>query len=356
MVTLASIPGFLKSPATSQTYFPAEERKSRFRIYLDNFLWTIRHAEINECYFVYGLDRKHGSKGEQYISCREGMNLIRKANSQAWTGARATDYRCLCKDKFVFGEYLAALSFPTPKNLAIYDGSRLLWLDHGDTMGFESLLDVDQMDIFCKDALGAHGCNVFSLKVDKGRIYIDGMESTLDELRKNMQVPSLLQERLTQHPKMAEIYPGSINTLRLVTVLSEGEIAPFGAFVKFGTKGRRVDNWASGGLAVGVNLETGKLLSTGVYRPGKGGFAVSHPESGIHFEGFEIPFFRKAVEQATRLHRFFYGLVSIGWDIAITPKGPVFIEGNHGWEIWAMQAIVGGLKSELRRAIPLPHP
>ena len=37
---------------------------------------------------------------------------------------------------------------------------------------------------------------------------------------------------------------------------------------------------------------------------------------------------------------------SIGWDIAITKDGPIFIEGNDNWELSLMQACNGGLKGE----------
>ena len=38
---------------------------------------------------------------------------------------------------------------------------------------------------------------------------------------------------------------------------------------------------------------------------------------------------------------------SVGWDIAITENGPVFIEGNGLWEISLVQAVHGGMKKEI---------
>lgn len=48
---------------------------------------------------------------------------------------------------------------------------------------------------------------------------------------------------------------------------------------------------------------------------------------------------------ALELHTKMYRCHSVGWDIAITEKGPVFIEGNGLWEISLLQAVHGGLKS-----------
>lgn len=50
------------------------------------------------------------------------------------------------------------------------------------------------------------------------------------------------------------------------------------------------------------------------------------------FSGFEIPYFQDAVQLATQLHSYLYGVHSIGWDIAITKAEPIIIEGNDEWD------------------------
>ncbi len=49
-------------------------------------------------------------------------------------------------------------------------------------------------------------------------------------------------------------------------------------------------------------------------------------------DGFEIPYFHDAVELAKVAHTYFYGLDSIGWDIAFTNDGPMIVEGNDDWD------------------------
>ena len=54
-----------------------------------------------------------------------------------------------------------------------------------------------------------------------------------------------------------------------------------------------------------------------------------HPLSGIAFDGFEIPCWddvRRIVCEAALVEP---RIMMIGWDVAITPAGPVFIEGNR---------------------------
>ena len=52
---------------------------------------------------------------------------------------------------------------------------------------------------------------------------------------------------------------------------------------------------------------------------------------------------------AIKLHKYLYRCHSVGWDIAITEKGPVFIEGNGWWEISLVQAVHGGLKKQVEK-------
>jgi hypothetical protein len=46
---------------------------------------------------------------------------------------------------------------------------------------------------------------------------------------------------------------------------------------------------------------------------------------------FSVPFFRESRELVTALHRHLGGLVTVGWDVAITPTGPTVGEGNTYW-------------------------
>ena len=151
---------------------------------------------------------------------------------------------------------------------------------------------------------------------------------------------------------MSELYPHSVNTVRLVTVMVGGVPQPFFGFLRMGNKGCRCDNWSVGGILVGIDIETGRVFRDGVYMPGCGTRVSKHPETGVVFESFEIPFYAGALEMALQLHRFFYGSHSIGWDIAITESGPCVIEGNDNWAIAPPQAVHGGMRTKYLDVYP----
>ena len=77
----------------------------------------------------------------------------------------------------------------------------------------------------------------------------------------------------------------------------------------------------------------------------EGGF--QHPDSQIRFADVRIPFVQEAVDLAEKLHEKLSSIRVIGWDIAITSDGPVFIEGNDNPEISGLQTVNGGLKKDI---------
>ena len=54
---------------------------------------------------------------------------------------------------------------------------------------------------------------------------------------------------------------------------------------------------------------------------------------------------------ACRDHRRFYGIRTIGWDVANSNNGLVFIEGNDNWEISLNQACDTPLRKDWKEVI-----
>lgn len=99
----------------------------------------------------------------------------------------------------------------------------------------------------------------------------------------------------------------------------------------------------------GFDLETGRLHKYGFFKPKYGLKVANHPNSGVVFENFVIPDIEAVIHQAKYFHAFLSDLHSIGWDIAIGPKGPIFIDGNDNWEINGPQIGNHGLRKELEK-------
>lgn len=156
----------------------------------------------------------------------------------------------------------------------------------------------------------------------------------------------LFQEALKQHSAVSAIYPNSINTVRMDTfVHDDGHAEPLSALMRFGSDGRYVDNASLGGCYVGIDLQTGCLHALG-NRPLEfgGDICEVHPTTGFQFKGFEIPFFAEVKSLATQAALVTAGNRLVGWDIAISPEGPVLVEGNHNYAKSVMEIAYGGYR------------
>ena len=54
-----------------------------------------------------------------------------------------------------------------------------------------------------------------------------------------------------------------------------------------------------------------------------------HPVTGCEIPGFQFPYWNEVLEMCKKASFEIPEVGYIGWDVAITPTGPVFVEGNE---------------------------
>jgi hypothetical protein len=338
-------------PEGSKSYYPKIEKKNRVRMLFDNFLWILRKREVNHFYFAYGLDCKHANPDE-YLGVKECWDYFRKAvNSNAIDGVNM-NYHCLLRDKLVFSMYVSGLGFPTPKTLAFGDKNGLVWVGTSEKVGFGSLLEKDGMDAFYKPLLGLGGKGIFPLKSINNKLFIENMEYSLAKFKDMIISNFIIQERIHQHESLLKLHPYSVNSIRAITALYDGNPILLFSIFRVGNNGCSVDNWSNGGIMIGIDSKTGKLNKYGYLKPGSGRRVIKHPETNIVFENYQIPYFKQMKHLVITLHRYFYGIHSIAWDVAITETGPIVIEGNDEWGLAMPQILYGGIKSKYLSVYP----
>lgn len=133
------------------------------------------------------------------------------------------------------------------------------------------------------------------------------------------------------HPYALNIFPYALNTIRVLTLKDEHN-EPFivGAAHRFGGQaGSPVDNFSKGGISCGIDMETG-ILKSGFSNPGAHA-SISHkchPVTKVDLAGVQIPFWEDVKTLALDLARYFGDLNYAGWDIYVSPQGPMVVEGN----------------------------
>lgn len=75
-----------------------------------------------------------------------------------------------------------------------------------------------------------------------------------------------------------------------------------------------------------VDINKGILISPAANLSGE--IFIKHPSTNKLIKNTEIPYWEEIREMVTEASNVVPEVGYIGWDIAITPKGPIIIEGN----------------------------
>lgn len=330
------------------TYFPDKIRKKRLRNYLDQFLQTIRFGYPNEFYFPYGFDVKSGKEMDEYLHYAPFMRLRDERNISAHSAT------AVLRDKVLFGMLTEYMGVKSAENIGLSTAENIFDFQSKKSITYTSFFNkYPESDLFIKPINGECGEGIIHLVAKSGSLkandQIIQQEDIIERLKKTSY---LIQPTVLQHSAMASLHPQSLNTIRLVTIRNQktNQLEVFPSILRIGTGNSFIDNTSQGGIAVGIDLETGRLKKDGFYKPAFGTKVSAHPDSGIVFSDFIIPFFDDCKRKALLLHSVLPTIHSIGWDIAIGPDGPIFIEGNDNWEINGPQICNGGLKNRFMEA------
>ncbi len=137
--------------------------------------------------------------------------------------------------------------------------------------------------------------------------------------------PFIIEEVIQQHPKMSQLNPDSVNSIRIYTLRKDEKAEVMFAACRIGS-GKRVDNFHAGGMIVKIDLESGQISSNANNQELES--FTQHPITKTEFIGFEIPYFQEAKEITLKAALRLNNLNYVGWDVAITTNGPILIEGN----------------------------
>ncbi|WP_394749709.1 sugar-transfer associated ATP-grasp domain-containing protein [Spongiimicrobium salis] len=297
--------------------------------------------EIPLYYFAKYLFRDSVDNHRDYLSTRETKKILEAFRPSSKT-------RQIIDDKLDFGTYLKRCNMPTPKiyghNIKKHfflDGTAIdLHEEKELTTYFKKLFEHSQKGIlFVKPIAGGKGANCYIFHKDHIAEQVSALHPILSS------GSFLYQDVIAQHSDINAINPNSVNTIRFNSYVDEQHKPHIiSAFMRFGTAGSVQDNASSGGFCVPICLNKGTLGECGQQLMKYGGRAfLNHPDTGFSFNNFNIPFFQEACELVQRASSLFEARI-LGWDIAITPEGPIVVETNHNVGIFVADIMYGGLK------------
>ena len=286
-----------------QTTALLKERSGKSRLWLlcDMLHCALKYNAGYEDYKIAQFYRLNDAQRRTQITRGLSNTIVRRMNDKA--------YWYLFDDKSTF-------------NNLFKDEVGRGWLKIADDTTLEDFKAFLRQypDIIAKPLEGSSGVGIerFTSERWQGR-----EEAFLQEL-KDKQI-GIIEERVIQHPKMMEMCPTSVNTIRIATLLGDKKQGIVYAFLRIGT-GNVMDNVDQGGMAARVDLASGKLLTVGADK--KGNTYTEHPITHTPIIGFQIPYFEEAKAMCLKAAQKVPQMRFVAWDVAITEKGPVFIEGN----------------------------
>jgi hypothetical protein len=142
----------------------------------------------------------------------------------------------------------------------------------------------------------------------------------------------VVQEVLKQHEYMAKFNKSSLNTIRVMSLLINGEVHILSSIIRYGSGNSRLDNLCAGGSTIGVNNK-GNFSKFGLKFNGKVG--CGYLQSNEIFEKYpelknaKFKFYDEVVALVKEAHPCYSHFKLVSWDVAIDSDGhPCIIEVN----------------------------
>ncbi len=251
----------------------------------------------------------------------------------SWLNRRNGADNNTVQDKSRFADLCRRHELPCIATLAVFRDGSQLW----PATPFIPALPL----LWVKDLSGSRGAGAARWRLDAGHYHNDDKQMTFSPealARQWLPRDCLVQPCLDNHPALAALSDGTLVDFRVVTGIHRDGwvevVATLGHLPCGGPSGRRY-------IVGAIDRNNHCLIS-----PTLSGFQIikNHPDTGAEITAQPVPFWPAALELVVNAHKKvpeFSRFVFLGWDVAITPEGPLLIETNSGWGAFNHQRGIG---------------
>lgn len=309
---------------------------------------------------AYELARKHHFRAHEafdlglYDPDIDASELIANVSKRRLSREQAKvnpkSWFWVTEHKDVFYQFCKRLDIPTPKLHAIYYKNSSGWaLDsdapYDENSWLQCIKEHFPETFVIKPINGVHGKDI-KIYTRKDQAFTDTNNASYspEALLRTMQTDGkynafVIQERLVNHPDLKRLSDNNyLQTLRVNSFVDRtGKCRIVFSVLKLITGNSITDNFAggaTGNLIAQVDVTEGKIYQ--LYGPSKSGkgYAVvtEHDKITIPEDGYQIPLWAELCDTIEKAALQFVPVRSLGWDVAITPTGPVIIEANIRWD------------------------
>lgn len=298
------------------------------KVSLSKKIWAWKRGFISYHTYQYGLTEENY---KNYLSDYDYYWLNRINNEyQKWVNDKTT-YRYIMDP---FKEYVPAYYFSCFKRggtaclAKMWDCPEKI---RENLSGLLTLLRAKGKLAF-KPSAGTHGDGFYCLSYENGAYFVNGVEHTVEQLQQLLNSQKsfyVVTEYLEMHPRLKEIYPKSVNTVRMMVINKNGyDPQIMQTYMRIGSSSTGyTDNVGYGGICVMVDPETGELYQPQTIKEHIYYDCPTHPDTGTPISGL-LPNWDLVCEKVLAISRYLCELEYLGFDVAITEEGFCVLEIN----------------------------
>ena len=290
-----------------------KENKNFLGLVLDTDNYVFRYGFGLTDYLNYKLYNKNSKERKQYVSTKTENKFYETVSPSAYK-----------KRYTIKPDFLADFKDFTKRDFIVPKED-----NYNEFLEF-----LDKHEVFMSkpyDGLGG---------ADVKKEYSKDIENKEEYFNNAIKNRIFLEELVKQHPDMNKLCKKSVNTMRIMTFNDHGKSRIIWMGLRVGNGINSIDNFHAKGMAVNIDINTGKLVGNAIDKDLNE--YEEHPFTHLKFDGFQIPCFEEAKKMVLEASLRSDKILVVGWDVAISDKGPVIIEGNRrpGFDI--VQVISGG--------------
>ena len=237
----------------------------------------------------------------------------------------------IISDKYRFAQQMADAGIPTVPTM--------LHIPSGSTPKPEDLFRKES--IFLKPSIGSQSKGCFELHYDsstdsytipQSQNETNPKDLYNDILNRIKASDTLLQPLLINHETVEELcLTEELTTLRIITAYDRSTIHCISAVAEMPLENEKF--W----YVMKIDEVTGRLMKGNSYRMSDK--IEKYDEQFAHLPGTVWPFWNECLDICFKAHEQVSDLLTVGWDVAVTPDGPILIEGNTNWGVITAQCL-----------------
>ena len=285
----------------------SKTNKSKISIFFDIIACGIKYQAGYVDYNLYEMYKMNKEERKTVITRGINNDIIKKFNDMS--------YAYKFEDKALFNKLFDK-----------YMNREWIYLKDASVDDFKKYLK-NKKEIIVKPLSLSCGKGVEKLKVKDYK-----PEELYNHLLETDQ--TLVEDVAIQNKVLNDIYPYSVNTLRIVT-LNKVVVA---ALLRIGNNSNVVDNFNHEGMVTTIDIETGLVHYPAIDKAGN--IYEKHPQTNKKIAGTKIPMWEDVKNLCIEACDVVPELGYIGWDVCLGEDKPFLIEGNDfpGHDLYQLPA------------------